>query len=254
MHACNDSSTYPETSASLRRFQRLAAAVVAALGIVLPLGGRAQSSGISSPRNIIAGDPSAFVQLLATTRPPAISPERKALVMRSLPSNGEVEHLDTSAMAKLSALRPLLDATERESVYAIKVIDVPQAAIGIHGRAVVLISVRALRLLSVEELRATVAHEIGHEYVWAEHEGARLREDHQRLRQLELVCDAIAIATLHQLGMSTAALVSGLDKMIRFNRRHFGVSLKEKNYPPIGARRRFAREVEMWLGRAAPAQ
>ena len=254
MHPCNDSSTCAETSASLRRFPRLAAAVVAALGIVLPPGARAQSPGISSPRNIIAGDPSAFVRWMATTRPPSISPERKALVMRSLPADGEVEHLDASAMAKLSALRPLLHETERESVYAIKVIDVPQAAIGIHGRAVVLISARALLLLSVEELRAVVGHEVGHEYVWAEYEGARLREDRERLRQLELVCDAIAIAILRRLGMSTAALVSGLEQMIRFNREHFGASLKEKMYPTLGERRTFAREVEAWLGRATPGQ
>ena len=254
MHACSDSSTYPETSASLRRFQRLVAAVVAALGIVLPLGGRAQSSGISSPRNIIAGDPSAFVRWIATTRPPSISPEGKALVMRSLPADGEVEHLEASAMAKLSALRPLLHETERESVYAIKVIDVPQAAIGIHGRAVVLISATALLLLSVEELQAVIAHEVGHEYVWAEYEGARLREDRERLRQLELVCDAIAIAILRGLGMPTGALVSGLEQMIRFNRRHFGASLKEEMYPTLGERRTFAREVEAWLGRATPGR
>ena len=253
MHRRNVPSTCVETSASLRRFHRFAAAVVAALAIVPPPDARAQSPGISSPRDIIAGDPSAFVRLLATTRPPAISAERKALVMRSLPSEGEVERLDASATAKLSALRPLLQATERESVYAIKVIDVPQAAIGIHGRAVVLVSARALLMLSVEELRAVVAHEVGHEYVWAEYEGARLREDRERLRQLELVCDAIAITTLRRLGMSTAALVSGLEKMIRFNRRHFGVSLKEKSYPPMGARQKFAREVEAWLGRAAGA-
>ena len=155
-------------------------------------------------------------------------------------------------MAKLSALRPLLNETERESVYAIKVIDVPQAAIGIHARAVILISARALLLLSVEELRALVAHEVGHEYVWAEYESARLREDRERLRQLELVCDAIAVAILRRLGMSTAALVSGLEQMIRFNRRHFGASLKEEMYPPLGERRTFAREVEAWLGRATP--
>ena len=172
--------------------------------------------------------------------------------MRSLPADGEVEHLDASAMAKLSALRPLLHETERESVYAIKVIDVPQAAIGIHARAVILISARALLLLSVEELRAVVAHEVGHEYVWAEYEGARLREDRERLRQLELVCDAIAVAILRRLGMSTAALVSGLEQMIRFNRRHFGASLKEEMHPTLGERRTFAREVEAWLGRATP--
>ena len=51
MHPCNGSSTCAETSASLRRFHRLAAAVVAALGIVLPPGARAQSPGISSRAN-----------------------------------------------------------------------------------------------------------------------------------------------------------------------------------------------------------
>ena len=254
MHSCSFPSTCAETSASVRRFHRLAAAVVAALGIVLPPDARAQSLGISSPRDIIAGDPSAFVRLLATTRPPAISAERKALVMRSLPLEGEVERLDAPATAKLSALRPLLQATERESVYAIKVIDVPQAGIGIHGRAVVLISARALLMLTVDELRAVVAHEVGHEYVWAEYEGARLREDRERLRQLELVCDAIAIATLRRLGMSTAALVSGLEQLTRFNRTHFGASLKEEMYPTMAERRAFAQEVEAWLGRATPGQ
>jgi hypothetical protein len=58
-------------------------------------------------------------------------------------------------------------------------------------------------MLSVEEFRAVVAHEVGHEYVWAECEAARLREDRERLRQLEVVCDAIANTTLGRLGMST---------------------------------------------------
>ena len=47
-------------------------------------------------------------------------------------------------------------------------------------------------------------------------EGARLREDRERLRQLELVCDAIAIAVLRRLGMPTAALVSGLERVDPF--------------------------------------
>ena len=36
-------------------------------------------------------------------------------------------------MAKLSALHPLLHETKRESVYAISVIDVPQAAVAFMG-------------------------------------------------------------------------------------------------------------------------
>ena len=109
-------------------------------------------------------------------------------------------------------------------------------------------------MLSVEELRALVAHEVGHEYVWAEYEAARLREDAERLRQLELVCDAIAITTLRGLGMSTAALVSGLEQIIRSNRTHFGVSSRENMYPTMAERRTFAREVETWLGRSTPGR
>ena len=54
--------------------------------------------------------------------------------------------------------------------------------------------------------------------------------------------------------MFTAALVSGLEQIIRFNRTHFGASLREDMYPTMAERRTFAREVEAWLGRAAPAQ
>jgi hypothetical protein len=39
-----------------------------------------------------------------------------------------------------------------------------------------------------------MAHELGHEYIWAEHQRATKLGDHNRLKQLELMCDAIAIA------------------------------------------------------------
>jgi Zn-dependent protease with chaperone function len=37
---------------------------------------------------------------------------------------------------------------------------------GLYGRAVLLISLPALRLLRAEQLEALVAHEIAHEYWW----------------------------------------------------------------------------------------
>jgi hypothetical protein len=46
-----------------------------------------------------------------------------------------------------------------------------------------------------------VGHEAGHEYVWAEYERASSARDHARLRELELLCDAIAVVTLHGLGI-----------------------------------------------------
>ena len=65
---------------------------------------------------------------------------------------------------KLATLDVILAYHERLQVYAIKVIDVPVASVNWYPPAVVLISRPALRLLSVPELQATVAHEIGHEY------------------------------------------------------------------------------------------
>ena len=57
-----------------------------------------------------------------------------------------------------------------------------------------------LKLLEAEELRALVAHEIGHEYVWVDYARASARDDHRRLKDLELLCDAIAIVTVAWAG------------------------------------------------------
>jgi coproporphyrinogen III oxidase len=48
---------------------------------------------------------------------------------------------------------------------------------------------------------------MGHGYVWTERERAFQLVDHKRLKDLELVCDAIAIVTLHGLGMDVSRLM-----------------------------------------------
>jgi Zn-dependent protease with chaperone function len=65
----------------------------------------------------------------------------------------------------------VLEAAQRASVYAVMVIDEPQARVGLNARTVVL-SRPALTLMSEEELQAVVAHETAHEYVHAEYERA----------------------------------------------------------------------------------
>ena len=99
---------------------------------------------------------------------------------------------------------------QRESVYEIKVIDVAQAGVGIHERLVLLISRVALGLLSADELQAVVAHEIGHEYVWADRERAVAVGDHERLQDLELVCDIIAVTILRGIGRDASPLIAGI--------------------------------------------
>ncbi len=223
------------------------------LAAALSLPSAAQTVVLSTPRDLLRADPIAFADSLDTGRPASLSPKEKVRVLRSLPSDGEVSDLDGGSRQKLVYLAELLRATHRESVYEIKVIDLPQALVGIHARAVVLITKPALALLTADELQALVAHEIGHEYVWTQRERAFADRNHARLREVELLCDAIAIVTLHRLGMDSSALMSGIEKISRFNRERFGAARNEDAYPKLSDRRRFADAVRSWTANVQPA-
>ena len=202
---------------------------------------------LTTSQNLLATDPKVIARFLETARPAPVSAEDKARALRTLPLEGEVTDSSASARHKLATLTKVLRATGRESVNEIKVIDVPQAAFALHARAVILISQAALTLVDADELQALLAHEIGHEYVWTERERAFQLADHNALKDLELVCDAIAIVTLHGLGMDVTRLMTGLQKMGRFNRQRFGSAQNEKNYPTVAERRAFAGAVAVWM-------
>jgi hypothetical protein len=197
-------------------------------------------------------DPSEIVERIDSLRPAAVSPTDREAVLATLPPEGDVRDLDTSQRDKLTAARRILELHGRDTVYEVKVIDVPQAAVALHARVVVLVSEPALDLLAPEELQALVAHEVGHEYFWSEYFRAR-RDDDRSLRQmLEFLCDGLAIVTLRRAGIDPKRLISALDKVVRYNRDRFGAALNEDDYPTIGERRRFARRLVAWLGRPGP--
>jgi Zn-dependent protease with chaperone function len=106
-----------------------------------------------------------------------------------------------------------------------------------------LISLPALTLLTSEELAALVAHEIGHEYVWQQYADAKLRGDTMRIRELELVCDAIAIRTLARVGVSPERLQTATEKIYWYNRERLGVPLNQKDYPSIKQRRQLIKQM-----------
>ena len=45
------------------------------------------------------------------------------------------------------------------------------------------------------------------------------------------MCDGIAIVTLHGLGMDVSRLMSGVQKISRFNRERFGTANNESGLP-----------------------
>jgi hypothetical protein len=185
----------------------------------------------------------ALLSASAAVRPAPISPDERAHVLATLPAEGEVAGADLNAgqRRKLAAVHRVLEVHGREAVYVLKVIDVRGAFVGLHARAVVLISRSALDLLDAAELQALVAHEVGHEYFWSEYFQARRDNDGPALRRLELLSDGIAIVTLWRAGIDPAHLITALDKTVRYNRDRFGAALNEDHYPPIAERRTFGR-------------
>ena len=75
---------------------------------------------------------------------------------------------------------------------------------------------------------------------------ARKTSDHQRVRELELMCDAIAIVILHRLDIEASTLTTAIEKIGRFNRQRLGIALNEADYPSLAQRREFARAVAAW--------
>jgi hypothetical protein len=224
-----------------RRFPRLAAA---ALGLLL-LSPPAQSQILvdSALSSLLSTDPNTFWLNLGRSRPPAVSAAFRDRVLHDLPEKGEIKKLKEPARRKLASLEAILRLHQRDSVYEVKVIDVPHAFVGLHARFVLLISGTALNLLDLEELQATVAHEVGHEYVLSQYEAAWERQDFRSMQQLELFCDGVSILTLRKAGVDPARLVSGAEKMLRFNEDH---------YTLLAERKKFAKAVMAWAAAGEP--
>ena len=89
-----------------------------------------------------------------------------------------------------------------------------------------------------------MAHETAHAYVWEEWERSRLTAlIGTRLRQLELVCDAIAIVILHSIGSDTSSLIKGAERLTTSNLLWLGAPPNPQRYPMLTERREFARDV-----------
>ena len=93
--------------------------------------------------------------------------------------------------------------------------------------------------------RARQAHEIGHEYVWQPFADARARRDARKLRELELICDVIALRTLERLGRQPERLQTAIEKTSWYNRERLGVASNEGDYPSLKERKRLLKQMSL---------
>jgi len=186
---------------------------------------------------------------LDRSRPQPVPPDFRARVLEALPKEGRITKLKEPQRQKLDSLGIVLRLHERQTVYEFAIFESapkPFAFIGLHQRAALLISDLALNLLNAAELQASVAHEIGHEYVWAENLDAAKRNDDRRLKELELICDGIAILTLRRAGIDPVALLTAAEKIAKFNALSTGPSANAHRYPSKDERGKFAQAIITW--------
>jgi len=191
---------------------------------------------------------SSFDNYLRTIRPSEISPDLRKRVIANLPRDGELKP-SAEDKARLSQLQRIFSYHDRASMMENRLIDVPQAFLGLHASFVLLIARNTMNLLSAEELQAAVAHEMGHFYSWDEYQAALRGRRSNELQELELRCDAIAVITLVGLGLDPSLLIASLKKLTSFNQR-IGASANAHAYVSIEDRERFIEAmIEMVRGR-----
>jgi len=183
-----------------------------------------------------------FDSYLKNIRPGRLSPELKARVLAMLRKEDLVSP-SAEGRDKLVALKPVLEYHDRSLVIDPKVIRVGQAVVMLLAGAAVLISQEALDMLTAEELQAVVAHELGHEYFWNEYEQARQNKHNDKLQELELRCDGLAVITMSRLGLDPSHFISAISKLTK---SHKGKLINGEFYASLDERIRFIREmVEM---------
>ncbi len=111
------------------------------------------------------------------------------------------------------ALRPILVFHQREDVFVLKVIDLPQAVIGLHARAVLLISRPVFRLHTEPELQAVGSTRAFYQTLWME------RNQSGGCRYLENGCClshvppqfGLAVPRVHDCRVSASGVFTGRD-------------------------------------------
>ena len=201
--------------------QRLAALVVSSVvGLTFPAWASAQSDDERTSRKALTffeGHSDETIDTFLTRlRPAPLDEVSRAKVIASLPTDGEGRPSRKNG-EKLSAAQRILDYSASSGAITLRVFNVDSASVGLYYRTVVLVSERALWILSPDELAALVAHEVGHDADFAAYVTAMQRHDSRVMRELELKADGIAVLTLKRLGISPEHLVSAVRKMMRYN-------------------------------------
>lgn len=174
-----------------------------------------------------------------------LSREVRAAILATLPAQGAL--VPTRAeRTKLAALGQVFDLYNRLDAVDVKVVDVETALVAVHERAVLLITRQALSMVSLRELQAIGAHELAHEYFWKDFDTALNANAYERLQELELMCDGLAVMALQSLGIDRSHLINAATKLARYNER-IAARIMTSRQIPLERRVAFIKQVNALL-------
>src|SRR5262249_17188920 len=202
-------------------------------------GGTATNAGTAALAYFDKVRGGSFASYLKSIRPRQLSPELKTKLIAIFPKQDIVQP-SGKGLEKLAALDPVLEYYGRRSVVDLLVVRMGQPIVLFLAGAAVVISEEALGLLSAKELQAVVAHEMGHEYFWNEWQTGGLNNEYEKMQEIELRCDGMAIVALSQLGLEPQTFIMAITKITR---AHGGPRINMEYYTPLEERIKFCNTI-----------
>ena len=152
-----------------------------------------------------------------------------------------------------AALQGVLAYHERDGKLPIYVVRSEHPKAFVVMGAALFITTKLMVITNDAELRGFVAHELAHEYLGEERKQALESHDDNRLREIELFCDAVATLTLKELGDDPACYARALKRMIYIGSTAGSTTRSEtETHPSLDVRVKLNQWLCQRLGRIKP--
>lgn len=179
-------------------------------------------------------------------RPAPVSIGDKPALLRDVPLvTAGTRVNDPEKLERLRrVVRPALALHRRAEVIEIVIFRHDHPVALNRAGVVVAVSTTFLKVAGGGEaaLVGAISHEAAHEYVAAEMLKAMRAEDLSRVRELELFCDAVAVATLVALDLNPRGYADLLGRLTRFSPEAARLNAGEHGMPSLGTRLKLIEE------------
>lgn len=193
------------------------------------------------------------IHMIDRLRPEAVNDKEKQILRSAgFPLiSKETEVIDPIAVANLYyKTRKVLQFHHREGVVEYIIFRNSDPVVMTKAGAYIAISTRALEIASDDEaLSGVIAHELSHEYFAREFLDAYTNKNLEKLRKIELLCDAIATITLIAVKIKPDKYAKALKRIARNSKESERLNDGTNGMPTIAARLQVIAKIKKMFAR-----